>query len=70
VKHCGKPAAYVVGDVAGDTWFVCEAHGDPELPDVRWIVRTTLEDWFRARAITLPSERVCHEALMEPPPSV
>lgn len=63
MKHCGKPAAYVVGDAEGLTWFVCEEHGDPELPDVRWIVRTKLEDWFRARAIAVPvTPRVCHEA--------
>lgn len=66
MKHCGKPAAYLVADVSGLEWFVCEQHGDPELPDVRWIVRTKIDDWFRARSMPTPAGRVCHEAAKEP----
>jgi len=64
MKHCGLPAAYVVRDADGVEWFVCEEHGDPRAPDIRWIVRTDLEAWFMARAMPVPEEprRVCNEA--------
>lgn len=65
MTHCGKPAAYVVRNMAGEEWFVCEEHGDPQAPTmVPWIVRTDLEAWFMARSMPVPAEprRVCNEA--------
>jgi len=67
VKHCGHPAAYVVQDGEGLTWFVCEHHGDQAAPAARWILRTPIADWFRARAMPVPENpgRVCNEAQLE-----
>lgn len=67
VKHCGQPAAYVVRDIEGLEWFVCEAHGAQHQPGARWIVRTIFADWFRARALELPPEgsHRCNEGLPE-----
>ena len=64
MKHCGQPAAYVVADGTGLEWFVCSDHGNPPSgEDVKWIVRSTLEEWFRARAMPVPEDpRVCNEA--------
>lgn len=64
MTHCGKPAAFVVRDLAGEEWFVCEEHGDFKAPNVRWIVRTDLVAWFMARSMPVPAEprRVCNEA--------
>jgi hypothetical protein len=65
--HCRKPAAYVVRDRAGAEWFVCEEHGDPSAEGVRWVTRTTLADWYQARAMALSDDprRVCNEARKE-----
>ncbi len=64
VKHCGHPAAYVVADAEGLEWFVCVHHGDPAAPAARWLLRTPIADWFRARAMPVPiGGRVCNEAL-------
>lgn len=64
MKHCGQPAAYVLRDLRGTEWFACEVHADPGAADVRWIVRTTLVEWFQARSMPVPEEprRVCNEA--------
>jgi hypothetical protein len=53
VKQCGLPGAYVVGDLRGVEWFVCEAHGG-DLASARWIVRTPIAQWFRARGLPWP----------------
>lgn len=62
MTYCGQAAAYVVRDLGGMEWFVCEAHGAATSP--RWIVRTPIADWFRARSIPVPRDgaRVCNEA--------
>lgn len=67
MKHCGSPAAYVVRDMDGLEWFVCEAHGAPDLAGALWIVRTKMEDWFRARALQLPPEgsHCCNEGIAD-----
>jgi hypothetical protein len=67
VKHCGHPAAYVVADLAGAEWFVCEHHGDPAIVGARWIVRTRFAEWFQARALAVPPEgtHLCNEAQLE-----
>ena len=63
VKHCGLPAAYVVRDLAGKEWNVCEFHGDPASAGATWIVRTAIADWFRARAMPPPTPPpTCFEA--------
>lgn len=62
MKHCGQPAEFVVRDLEGLEWFCCAFHGDPDFPGARWIVRTPIAEWFRARAIDLPNPpRLCNE---------
>jgi len=63
VIHCGRPAAYVVRDLEGKEWFVCEAHGEATTSS-RWVIRTPLAEWFQARAMPVPNDprRVCNEA--------
>ena len=67
MKHCGEPAAFVVGDLAGNESFACVFHADPAAAETTWIVRTEIGDWYRARAMAIPDPLpTCKEAKVEP----